>query len=147
MNATTVAVANRAQVIDRRFWPLMALIGLFGFLVVKEVQIPSSLLATFAGLGLVVLLFLGLRSPELCLYVLIAYVPFSGVLVGDFGTQAMAFNLTNVLTAAVLIAHVLRQTARNQPVLQGAPMNKVVLLFALLGAVSLARAGWTYGSW
>ncbi len=148
MSTAAVALASlRSQEIDKRFWPLMALIGLFGFLVVKEVQIPSSLLATFAGLGLVVLLFLGLRSPELCLYVLIAYIPFSGVLVGDFGTQAIAFNLTNVLTAAVLIAHALRQTARNQPVLQGAPMNNVVLLFALLGAVSLAHAGWTYGSW
>ena len=125
MRTASSAIDLRSQAIDRRWWPLMALIGLFGFLVVKEVQIPSSLLAAFAGLGLVVLLFLGLRSPELCLYVLIAYVPFSGVLVGDFGTQAMAFNLTNVLTAAVLIAHALRQTASNQPAFQGAPMRPI----------------------
>ena len=133
--------------IDRRIWPIIAMICLFGWLVIKEVSLPSSLLAVFAGIGLLAMMVVGLQSPEIPLYVLIAYLPFSRVLVGDFGTQATAFNLTNVISLWVLVAYCLKQNTRGRSLFQGTPLNRMILLFAGLGAVSLLRAGWTYGSW
>lgn len=139
--------AQAATTIDRRVWWIVALIGFFGWMVMKEITLPSGLMAAFAALGLLGLFMASVQRPELSFYVLVAYLPFSRLLVGDFGTEAYAFNLTNVLTAWVFGAYALHRASRGQPLFQTAPMNVIVLLFCLLGAVSLLRGGFAYGSW
>jgi len=126
---------------------MLALICFFGVLVLKKVSLPSEVILVFGGLGLVLLLLAGLRSPAIPLYVLIAYLPFSRVLVGGFGAAATALNLTNILALLVLGAHAVRQMAQGKPLFQGAPLNRVIWLFVILSSVSLIGAGWTYGSW
>lgn len=142
-----VAVVPKAQAIDRRVWPLMALVGLLAVLVMKEVSLPSSVVAAFGGLGLLGLFMMGLQAPQLPLYVLVVYLPFSRELVGDFGTEATAFNLTNLLMGWALIGHVANRLAKREPLFPAAPLNALVWLFCALGAASLLRAGWLYGSW
>lgn len=132
--------------IDRRIWLMGALVCGFAVLVMKEISLPSSVVLTFGGLGLLALLAVGLQSPEVPFYVMVAYLPFSRLLVGDFGTQTTALNLTNILTLWVLVGHLIRQNAKGQAPFEATPLNRVVLLFCLLGAVSLLRTGWVYGS-
>ncbi|MBI4355950.1 MAG: O-antigen ligase family protein [Candidatus Omnitrophica bacterium] len=133
--------------IDRRIWWMIMAIGLFAVLIMREVALPSSVMAVFGGLALLGLFMVGVQQPELPLYALIAYLPFSRILVGDFGTYATAFNLTNILILWTLVAHAFRQAGRGQPLFQGTPLNRVILLFSALGTISLLIAGWSYGSW
>jgi len=122
-------------------------IGFFGVIIMKEIALPQPIILAMGGFGLLGLLMVGLQYPEIPLYVLVAYIPFSRLLVGNFGTQATAFNMTNILMGWVFMAHALRQMSRGQPLFQGTPLNRVILLFCLMGAASLMRASWSYGSW
>lgn len=133
--------------VDKRIWWMVMAIGFFGFLIVKEISLPSYIVVVVGAIGLLGLLMTGLQNPEIPLYVLVAYIPFSRLLVGDFGTQMTALNMTNILCLWVFIAYALRQASRGQPVFQGTPLNRVIILFSLLGAASLLRASWAYGSW
>jgi putative inorganic carbon (HCO3(-)) transporter len=146
MLPSAVATRRILPALDRRIWVMGAAICVFAVLVMKEVSLPAPLILGAGVLGLLALLMLGANSPEIPFYVLVAYLPFSRMLVGDFGTHATALNLTNILTLWVLIAHLLRQGGRGQTPFQATPLNKAIILFSLLGAVSLVRAGWLYGS-
>lgn len=141
------ATTHAHTAVDRRIWWMVMAIGLFGFLIMKEISLPSLVVAACGACGLLGLLMVGLQSPEVPFYVLVAYIPFSRLLVGDFGTQATAFNMTNMLMLWVLLAHVSRRLAQGQPLFQGTPLNRAILLFSFLGAAALLRASWAYGSW
>ncbi len=147
VSSRRVSAVSVATGMDRRIWLMIGAIGLFAVLVAKEIAIPSAILGLLAGIGLLGLFMLGVQSPEIPLYMLVAYLPFSRKLVGDFGTMALAFNLTNILTVWVLLAYALKRLSQHQPLFQGTPLNRVIWLFCLLGAASLIRAGWEYGSW
>ena len=122
--------------VDSRIWPMMTLIGLFAYVVLKEVQLPSMFLAAVAVFGLVGLFMTGVQHPEVTLYVLVIYLPFSRELVGDFGSQATALNLTNVLMIMVLIGHAVHSQSKGYPIFVRAPMNGLVWFFCLMGAMS-----------
>ena len=136
-----------ATTIDRRVWPMIMLIGLMSVLLVKEISLPSPVILLCALVGLLGLLMTGLQHPELPFYVLVAYLPFSRVFVGDFGTEAFALNLTNILTIWALGTYWLNRLSRGQPLGQGTPLNVAIGAFALFGGLSLVLAGMNYGSW
>lgn len=139
--------AQAVTAVDKRIWWMIMGIGFFGVVIMKEIALPQPIILAMGGLGLLGLLMVGLQYPEIPLYVLVAYIPFSRLLVGDFGTQATAFNMTNILMGWVFLAHALRQMSRGQPLFQGTPLNRVILLFCVMGAASLMRASWSFGSW
>jgi len=139
--------AQKLMGLDRRMWPIIMMIGLFGWIVMKDIRMPSEILGVFAAMGLLGLFMTSVGSPELGLYVLIAYLPFSRELVGDFGTDAYAFNLTNILTLWVFGAYVLNRSGKGKGLFQGSPLSNVILLFCALGGASLIRAGFEHGSW
>ena len=87
---TRAVPTRRFPGVDRRIWWMLAMIGFFAVLVMKEMQIASVVMLGFGAVGLFGLLMTGLHDPAVPLYVLVAYLPFSRVLVGDFGTQATA---------------------------------------------------------
>ncbi|MBI4341889.1 MAG: O-antigen ligase family protein [Candidatus Omnitrophica bacterium] len=132
--------------VDSRIWPMIMLIGLFAYIVLKEIELPSVILAAVSGLGLLGLFMTGVQHPELTLYVLVIYLPFSRELVGDFSTQATALNLTNILMIMVFIGHAVHSQSRGYPIFTGSPMNKLVWFFCIMGAMALFRAGFEYGS-
>ena len=149
-----MATRSRARVIalpqtavDPRVWPIVALIGFFGWLVMKEIHLPSAFMAVCVGLGLLGAFMASVNHPELALYVLVAYLPFSRLLVGGFGTGAFALNLTNILTIWVFAIYVIGQLSKGQALFQRAPINWVVLIFCALGVGSLLNEGVVYGSW
>ncbi len=133
--------------IDRRIWLIGAIICFFAYIVTKEVSLPKEVLVMIGGLGFLSLFMVGLQSPLVPFYVLVAYVPFSRVMVGHMGVDATAFNTTNFLMVWVFFGYILQRMSKRQPFFGGAPLNKLVWLFCLLGAASLLRAGMSYGSW
>lgn len=144
---TRTGTQQLGPAVDRRMWFMVLAICLFGVLVMKEVSLPTPIIVGLGGMGLLALLAIGFQSPEIPLYVLVAYLPFSRILVGDFGTEATAFNLTNILCVWIFIAHVAKQTSKRRPIFQRAPLSRIILLFAFLGAGSLLYVGLTQGSW
>lgn len=126
---------------------MIMVIGLFGFIVVKEVSLPSGVIAALGGLSLLGLLMTGIQYPEMPLYVLVAYLPFSRLLTGDFGTNAYALNMTNILIGWVIIGHSMKIVNSRHRVPMSSPMNFGVALFCFMGAISLVRTGFEYGGW
>src|SRR3989338_10790613 len=100
--------------VDRRVWLIVALVGFFSVIMMKEVSLPSSAIAVFGALGLLGLFMFGVKSPELPFYVLVAYLPFSREFVGDVGTEATALNLTNILIAWAFLTHAACRMSRRE---------------------------------
>ena len=110
--------------LDRRFWIVAAGIVGFGLLVMKEIGLSTPvLLVALIGLALA-----GRHRPEIPFYVLVAYLPFSHLLVENVGTRVSVLSLTNLLPLIVLGAYVMKRRAEGRPWLETAPLNTAVLL-------------------
>ena len=119
---------------------LMAVMALaFSYIVTKDVVIPSWILITAAFVGGVVLFGMGINNPHVITYVLVAYLPFSKVLVGDFGGAAMALNLTNLLMLFIFIVWLSGKYSDNETLWLSTPLNAPIILFTLMGFLSILR--------
>lgn len=115
---------------------------LFAYIVTKDVVLPRSLLVGGALIGGIVLFSLGISKPEVITYVLVAYMPFSKVLQGDFGGLAMALNFTNVLMAFIIVAWVTGRYLEGEPLWLSTPLNLPILLFMFVALISLIRGSY-----
>ncbi len=125
---------------------LMGLMALaFSYIIMKEVVLPPMFLIIGALIGGIVLLGMGMNRPEVVTYVLVAYLPFSKVLAGSFGGFATAFNLTNLLMAFIFIVWMTGRYSKEEPPWLSTPLNFPILLFMVLGAISVVRGSY-YGT-
>jgi len=139
--------AGRLDELDRRAWVMLPMTLGLALVVVRNEGFPMPVL--LAGLGV---LAAGLwhwcrKSPELSLYVLAAYMPFSHALVGDFGGEIPGFNLTNVLLAWTVFTYVLSRRHASGPRAPLSGLHLVLLVYLGMCLMSLIWAGWTYGGW
>src|SRR3989338_8676058 len=118
---------------------------LFSYIITKDVVVPSWVLIFSAVVGGAILFGIGVNRPEVVTYVLVAYLPFSKVLVGDFGGLAMAFNLTNLLMAFIFVVWLTGRYAEGEPMWLATPLNFPIMLFISLGFISIVRGSY-YGS-
>jgi O-antigen ligase len=107
-----------------------------GLVLEANIEIPGVVIAIFGALGVLALLLGGLFRPELPLYVLAAYLPFSKALPGDFGRAATALNFTNLLFVAVIVAAAFDCVARRRPLLEFHGLHVTVALLAAWGCLS-----------
>ena len=139
---------ERVGGVDKRVWPMIALVAAFAVIIMKDISISPVIMLGVGGLGLLGLFMTSLETPSIALYMLIAYLPFSRLLVGDFGTHTFALNLTNILTILIFIGYSVHQSGKKDAGSRSnSPMNGLVWLFCFMGAVSLIKAGYQYGSW
>ncbi len=117
----------------------------FAYIIIKDVELPPLVLISALVLGGFSLLCVGMNRPEIVTYVLVAYLPFSKVLVGDFGGWATAFNLTNLLMGFILIVWLSGRSANEDAFWTSASVNFPIFLFTALGFLSVVR-GSNYGS-
>jgi O-antigen ligase len=115
---------------------MLGLIAVLGYVVQAEVELPPWILGLVGAGGLLALLFIGLGRPDVPVYVLVAYVPFSKLLTGDFGGIMTALNLTNLLLAIVLITWFAAGTTRGSRFFEPHPLHVPVGLFAFWGVLS-----------
>ena len=134
--------------VDRRVWPMIAIIAALAVIVMKNISLPAAVILGIGVLGLLGLFMTSLETPSIALYMLIAYLPFSRLLVGDFGTHTWALNLTNLLTLLIFVGYSMHHSGKKGAGSgSSSPMNALVWLFCFMGAVSLIKAGYQYGSW
>jgi O-antigen ligase len=104
-----------------------------GLLLRSGAEIPGVVLAGVGGLGLLGVMLWSLFRPEIALYVLAAYLPFSKLLPGDFGGFMTAFNLTNLLFLVVIVTWLFSSLARGRPPFEFHPLHLPVALYAAWG--------------
>ena len=131
-------------------WKPLIAAGIFALVLAriidKEISLPTPLILSVGILGGLSLLLSSLFRPEVPFYVLVAYIPFTRILPGNFGGAVTAFNLMNLLCGVTLIGLLARST-KEGGFWQKSNMNVPILLFALIGAVSVLRGSWEYGTW
>ena len=117
----------------------------FGFLVVKEVELNPMVILPAAMLGFLFLFFKSMHSPLPALYFAVCYIPFSKILVGDFGGALQALNLTNVIMIFMLIGMMAQSSRTGRPLFTSNALNFPVFLFALAALISFIRASSFFG--
>ena len=99
-----LAAAISEQPVSR--WLIIAMLCVivsFGLLIQGDVEMPGFVIILGGLIGGGTLLLVGWRHPEVPLYVMVVYLPFSKVLVGDFGGGVTALNLTNMLIGLLIL--------------------------------------------
>ena len=114
---------------------LVAAVAL-GLVLKSGVEIPGIVIAIVGGVGLVGLMLSSLFHPEIALYALVAYVPFSKLLPGDFGGAMTALNLTNLLFIVVIASWLFSCLTCGRPLLESHSLHVTVLLFAAWGSLA-----------
>lgn len=117
-----------------------AMACLFALLVTKEVHVPKVLLYGSMLIGGGVIFFRGMSNPELFTFMLVAYFPYSKLLVGGFGGLAVALNLTNLLMIAIVLAWTSGRYTEGESKWLGTPLNLPIILFILLGLLGIIRS-------
>lgn len=115
------------------------------YIITKNVTLSPFILVSISMLAGVLLLFGGFLNPQIVTYALVAYLPFSKELAGDFGGLAMAFNFTNVLMGFLIIIWLTGKFSQDEPLWLSSSLNLPVILFMGLGLISVIR-GVYYGS-
>jgi len=133
---------------DKKMRGTLILVGaiacLFSLIVTKEVQVPKAALYGVMLISGLVVFVKGMKNPEIFTYVLVAYLPYSKVLVGDFGGLAQALNITNLLMGAIILSWVSGRYAEDEPKWLKTPMNAPIIAFILVGMLGISRGGY-YG--
>lgn len=113
-----------------------AAVCFFAFLIIEEVQLPKMLILGMTVVSGMFLLFKGVKRPEIVTYALVAYMPFSRELAGDF---LPALNFTNILMVFMLFVWVSGRYAEGEPLWLRTSLNVPIFLFLLMGFISICR--------
>lgn len=131
---------------DRRLYILASLlIGIFAVIVIKDISLPLAVMIPLRLAAAAALLYATVSRPVLLLMMVTAYLPFSKILVGQFGAQMVGFNLTNILTFLLAASWILDAQRSRQPLFHKSTLNPVIFFFFMLGLVSVLRAKFLYG--
>ena len=148
MMSPAVVVKRVLPDVDERSWMVVAAIGVFAVLAMKEITLPTAVIMLATLVGLTALFMVGRQSPELPFYVLIAYVPFSHILSGHRVQADRLVTPTLLLMGAIVAAQWWSQRAQEGRWSgQVTHAGKALLAFLLLAVLSFLRAGRVYGAW
>ena len=109
---------------------LGAMIGVLGLLVHTNVEVPPLAILSVGTIGVLALLASGLRRPDLPLYVMVAYLPFSKLLTGDFGGIMTALNLTNLLLVVLVVSWFASASTEGAPRFEPNALHVPIFLYA-----------------
>jgi len=121
------------------------IVCIFALIVQMDLSLPKWVLIPGALIGALLLLGASFKSPLPAFYVMTCYIPFSKILVGDFGSGTLAFNLTNLLMILVLLGMMARKADKDIPMFSGNHLNIPILLFCMISLLSFVRASFFYG--
>ncbi len=139
---------GHSERIDLKIYIIFLLIvGLFGYIVAKDISLPRETTLPFAILGVMAIFYLSFTKPQIALLFLTAYLPFSKVLIGQFGSRIVGLNLTNILLIIVIMGWIFNSVSNGKTLLVKSALNLMVALFCLWGLLSLFWAKYLYASY
>ncbi len=115
---------------------------ILAYIITKEISLPPYVLVLGAIFSGIVLFLKGMTNPEIITYVLVAYLPFSRRLNGDFGGAAGVINLTNLLMGFLIIVWMSGKKSDREPLWLQTSLNVPIYLFLLLGFISVVRGNY-----
>lgn len=143
--ARTTALPTVPPVSRKLFVGFMFVVLILAYLTMTEREFPTMVIAAISMLGLVGLFALGMKRPEIPLYVMVAYLPFSKLLAGDFGGLAVGLNLTNLLVVIILMCYVANAATEGKLRWEGHSLHVPIICYAVWVLVSLIIACGAYG--
>jgi len=121
-------------------------VAILGFVIMRDIALPRPVTMSIALLGFIVLFFGSFKNPKFSILILVAYLPFSKVIVGQFGTEIVGLNLSNILMIIVALGWFSNALAKGERVFNKSSLNPIILFFLLWGIFSLIRAKFIYGN-
>ena len=122
------------------------IIAIFALIVVKDVSLPRTVTLPIAFVGMAILLYAGIAKPQFALLLFVGYLPFSKILIGQFGAQVVGLNLSNIIMFIVILGWVGNALSRGEKIFNKSTLNPIILAFCLWGFISVLRAKYIYGS-
>ena len=132
----SVAVVEEAPLPRKLLMGLLFMALVFGYLIISETELPSQFLLFGAGLAFLLLFMVGMRRTDIPLYVLVAYLPFSKMLAGDFSGFMTAFNLTNLLLVLVVMSWAANPGREGRLKLEPHALHAPIFLMVLWAIIS-----------
>lgn len=105
----------------------------------RAIHIPKEILVPIGVVSLTIILMLAFENFHLIALILVGYMPFSRILPGDFGNFMMAFNMTNILIAVVVVGMLVKSSLRREHLYERSPLDIPLLLFCGLASISVLR--------
>jgi len=135
LNRKLNIVQDSARVIEnnRLFYFLIIMFVIIQAAVVYF-EIESRMFIAFCFFSIFILFFFSFNKPEIAIMALIIYIPFSKIIIGNITTGV---NFTNMLTISTLVGWFISHQTRNEKFLIPTPLNFPLLLFFMIGLVSL----------
>jgi len=121
------------------------IILLLGIMVMQDVVLPRPLTLSIALIGFFGLLLSAFFQPLISLLALTAYMPFSIQFVGQFGSEIVGLNLTNILMLIAFIAWGLQALSHKDKIFGRNSLNVLIIVFALWGLMTIFRSKFIYG--
>jgi len=140
------AAAEAAPLSRGLLFSFLILILVMGYLVETSRRFPTLFIGIVSVFGLFGFFVIGIRRPEIPLYLMVAYLPFSKLLAGDFGGAIMALNLTNLLFVVIIICFVANAATEGQLRFEPNRLHLPVILFAVWGFFSVVHSCMVYPS-
>ncbi len=128
------------------FISLALVASVLAVLVQRQVELPSLVLLLSALVAFVFLAFQSISNPEVTIYALVIYLPFSKILVGDFGGMATALNFTNILTVLAIFGWIVSCVTKGVKFYERTSLDIPLIIFVLFGCLSLVRGSFFFGS-
>ena len=125
---------------------IFVVVCIFATIVIKNVSLPQSVIRPIGVIALTLLFYAAFFKPIIPFLALVVYMPFSRVLVGDFGTYATGFNLTNVLMFIAAFGWIVNSITKQERIFKKGILNAVVIGFIAWGFISLISSSYLYGS-
>jgi putative inorganic carbon (hco3(-)) transporter len=140
-----------SEVQAKKDHPTLIVMGIlalcFGLLITKEVALPAIVLYGIAAILGVYLIVQGFGNPQVVTYFLVVYLPYSKMLVGDFGGLAQAFNLTNMLMLFMMVVWFSGRYSDDEPLWLRTPLNLPIFLFVIWGMIAVFRGNYYGGNY
>lgn len=119
------------------------LVGVFTVIVHKNVSLPSMVIIPVGLLVILSLFVITFFNPFIPFLMLVAYVPFCRILVGDFGTGATALNFTNILIVIILFGWIARALTGKR-FFKHVALNIPIFILCLFAVISLLQGAFQY---
>ena len=145
-NKTAINTKQRQRSGFLQHFFIFVVVCIFAVIITKNISIPQTVIRPIGVIVLTFLFYAAFFRPTIPFLALVVYMPFSRVLVGDFGTYATGFNLTNILMFIVAFGWILVSISSQKRIFKKSILNPVILAFIFWGFITLIRSTYFYGS-
>lgn len=147
----TAVVGNKGALVKNKQqdYLLYAALSIFliflGLVSLKTITLSRPLLLFLGIIAVGAVFILAFADLRKLLLIFVLYLPFSRILLGDFGTEFWAFNLTNIFLVFIILSIAIEKLKSNISLVPKSSVSIPILLFCLFGVASFVRSGFYFG--